>query len=144
MKRPAVTQEMKLKAAEKMCADLKRTDWEASDIASSYRHGMDGYELAKELESHHWWEISADDVGDLDTMGTYVREVHKAACVEWAATNNIQPPLPIGTMIKRGVIAGLCEHEPATYLIRQHGETNDKRFLLVKFEDAEAVDLVAA
>lgn len=144
MKRPTVSQEMKLQAAVQMCADLKRKDWEASDIASSYRQGMDGYELAKELESHHWWEISADDVGDLDTMGTYVSEIHKAVCIEWAAANNIQPPLPIGTTIKRGVIAGLCEHEPATYLVRQHGETNDKRFLLVKFEDATAVDLVAA
>ena len=56
----------------------------------------------------------------------------------WAAAYNIQPKLPIGTAIKQGVIAGVCEHSAAKYRVKEHGCEQKGRFLLINFEDAEA------
>lgn len=137
--RPAVTPEMILEAAEELC---KRERWDADqarDLADAYSRHMDGYELAKLLENDYGWDISVMDVEALDCMSSDVRRAHDKACAVWAQENNIQPPLPIGTMTTRGEIAGIYEHGPATYRVRAHGEMNPTRFLLIKFEDAIAV-----
>lgn len=134
--RPAVTREMVVEAATKLA---QRECWDESqvaDLAYVYEPHMDGYELAKALESDCLWDIDVSDVEALDSMFHEVQRVHEKACVAWVQEHNIQPPLPVGTMTTRGEIAGVYEHGPAMYRVRAHGETNDKRFLLVKFEDA--------
>lgn len=136
MKRPTVTRDMIAEAARKLATSNGWDDEQAADIADVYHHHMDGYELAKELERRHCWTITAMDVDSLDCMSPEVRDVHKTACIAWARDNDIQPPLPIGTITTRGEITGIYDHEPATYLVREHGETNESRRLLIRFEDA--------
>lgn len=135
--RPTVTKQMYAEAAAALAKRNRWDDGQADDLASVYEHHMNGYELAKELERSCGWDIDASDVDALDDMFSEVQRVHQNACVIWAQENNIQPPLPVGTMTTRGEIAGIYEHGPATYRIREHGETKEGRFLLVKFEDAK-------
>lgn len=77
------------------------------------------------------------DVEALDYMSDAVHELHRNACIAWAKENNIQPPLPIGTMTTRGEITGIYEHDGAYYEVRQTGEPEgSSKRLLVRFEDA--------
>lgn len=138
MERPKVTQEMIVQAAQKLAAENRWDADQAAEVAAEYRTHMDGYQLAKELDSRHGWRISVMDVDALDCMDSEVREIHRAACLAWAKEHDVQPPLPIGTMTTRGEITGIYEHDAAYYKVREPGETNDSRRLLVKFEDARA------
>lgn len=139
MERPKVTKDMIAEAAMILAADNGWDEDQAADIAKVYRSHMDGYELAKALESSCWWSISVMDVETLDCMDDTVREIHRAACKVWAQEHNIQPPLPIGAITTKGEITGIYEHDAACYLIREPGETNDSRKLIVRFEDARAI-----
>lgn len=135
--RPKITPEMIAEAARKLAADNGWGADQAADIAKVYRSHMDGYGLAKELESRHLWDIGVIEVEALDCMDGEVRAIHRAACKEWAKEHDIQPPLPIGTMTTRGEITGIYEHDAACYLIRADGEANESRRLIVRFEDAK-------
>lgn len=141
MNRPTITPDIIAEAAKKLAADNLWDADQAADLAKTYRYPMDGYELAKNLELHCCWDISVMDVDALDCMDTEVRELHRAACMTWAKENDIQPPLPVGTMTTQGEITGIYEHDAACYLIRAIGETNESRRLIVRFEDAKAVTL---
>lgn len=132
MDRPKITREMIVEAAKEIAGNV---DIEAEDIAKRFRPHMDGYELAKELE-HDGYNIRAADVEELDCMSNAVDDLHRAAEKKWVEENNIQPPLPIGTTIKQGVIHGVCPYTPARYQVKENGCTKDGRFLLIKFEDA--------
>lgn len=135
--RPKATREIILQAAIKAAGDLGVSAEDAKDIADAYsRSGPDGFAIAKELECMGW-DLSASDIEVLDEMycdvSRAVAELEKA----WAEENNIQPPLEIGTEIKEGVITGIYEHQPAYYRVKEHGCTNDSRYLLIKFENAQ-------
>jgi hypothetical protein len=136
MNRPKVTPELIATVAAAFCSSHSWDASQADDLARAYRSGMDGYELAKALDTYHGWMPTADDVASLDCFGSDVREAHRQACIAWARDNNIQPPLPIGTMTTRGEITGISEWDGATYLIRENGCTQASRRLLVRFEDA--------
>jgi hypothetical protein len=136
MERPEVTEEMLFEAANKI-AD--RIDCDAEDIAQYYEHPMDGYQLARELDRYASWDLTMSEVEELDCMSGIVDELLGAAEKQWFAENDIQPPLPVGTMTTRGVIAGVCTHSVERYLVKETGCTQAGRFLLVKFEDAKAV-----
>jgi hypothetical protein len=111
----------------------------ARDIADAWHNGMDGYALAKKLEDdYHWGDLCLQDAEDLDSIGSVVREAEGEARKAWVAEWDIKPPLPVGTSIMRGVIASVCEYEAATYLVKEHGCTQQGRHLLVRFEDAKA------
>lgn len=111
----------------------------ASDIAKEFRDGMDGYELAKHLERYCYWDdLSLQDAEDLDGVSLVIRDAEEAARKAWVAEWGIQPPLPVGTHIKQGVIAGVDEYGAARYTVKEHGCTQDGRHLIVKFEDAAA------
>lgn len=138
MERPKVTPKMILQAAQKLAADNQWDADKVADIVKCYRIHIDGYELAKELESCCSWDISVMDVEALDCMDSEVREIHRAACLKWAKKHNIQPPLSIGTITTHGEITGISSHDAASYLVRKHGETNESRRLIVRFEDARA------
>ena len=138
MERPKVTPEMIAQAAQKLAAGRGWDAEQVADVAKHWRSYMNGYELAKELDTYCGWDIDASDVEALDWMGTEVREIHRQACIAWAKEHDIQPPLPIGTMTTRGEITGVSQYDGACYLIREHGETNESRRLIVRFEDARA------
>jgi hypothetical protein len=135
IKRPQVSDEIILAAANKIAAEL---ECDAEQIAEVYCYGMDGFELGKELD-RIGWDICAQDVETLDCMGYQVGVEHEAVCKKWFKDNDIQPPLPIGTNITKGVINGICEYSAGRYLVKENGCTEDGRHLLVKFEDAVAV-----
>jgi len=144
MHRPKVTRELIATTAAEFCA---REGWdadEAADLARVCRHSsMDGYELAKELDRICGWTPTAQDVETLDGFCSDVREAHRQACIAWARENNVQPPLPIGTMTTRGEITGVSDYDGATYLIRENGCNQEGRHLLVRFEDARAAEVAA-
>lgn len=139
MERPKVTSELIAAAATAFCT---RHGWDAdqaADLARVYRANMDGYELAKELDHRCGWTPTAQDVETLDNFSDRVREAHREVCIAWARDNNVQPPLPIGTMTTRGEITGIYKHDAACYEIRESEGTNPTRRLIVKFEDARAL-----
>lgn len=138
MERPKVTKEMIAAAAKKLATENGWDTNQATDLAKVYRSHIDGYELAKELESRCCWDITVMDVDALDCMDSEVREIHRAACLAWVREHDIQPPLPIGTMTPKGEITGIYEHDAACYLIRENGETNESRRLIVRFEEVRA------
>lgn len=135
MERPKITEEMILEAAKQIA---ERLDGDAETIAENYEHPMDGYQLAKELDRNEYWDLTMSDVEELDGMSTIVERLHNEAEKKWFAENDIQPPLPVGTAIKQGVIDGVYEHAAARYKVKETGCTQTGRFLLVKFEDAVA------
>jgi hypothetical protein len=136
MARPKVTPEMIAEAAQKLATGNGWDADQAADVAKVYRDHMDGYELAKELESRCLWGITVMDVDALDCMASEVLEIHRAACTTWAKEQDTQPPLPVGAMTTKGEITGIYEHDAACYLIRETGETRESRRLIVRFEDA--------
>lgn len=135
MDRPKITNEMVLEAAKEIAEKL---DGDAETIAEHYRHPMDGYELARELDRYASWDLTMPDVEELDCMSGIVSDLHRKAEKKWAEENDIQPPLPIGTRIKQGIIDGVCNHSAARYLVKENGCTEAGRFLLIRFEDAVA------
>ena len=135
MKRPTITQEMITEAAYVVAA---KVDGDAETIASHYRHPMDGYQLARELDRYCGWEPTMSDVEELDCMSSIVGDLYRKAEKEWGAAYPMQPPFPVGAAIKEGVIEGIYEHQPAYYRVKENGCTRDKRWLLIRFEDAVA------
>ena len=135
MERPKVTKEMVLEAASKIA---ERIDGDVETIAEYYEHPMDGYQLAKELDRNAYWDLTMSDVEELDCMSSLVERLHSEAEKKWFAENSIQPPLPVGTAIKQGVIVDIYKHAAARYIVKENGCHQDGRFLLVKFEDAVA------
>lgn len=138
MERPKVTPEMIAQAAQKLASENGWDSEQVDDVAKHWRRCMNGYELAKELDTYCGWEIDVSDVEALDCIDSEVRGIHRAACWEWAKEHNVQPPLPIGTMTTRGEITGISKYDAAAYLIRENGEINESRRLIVLFEDARA------
>jgi hypothetical protein len=140
MQRPKITRELIAAAAATFCA---RQGWDAEqaeDLARVARAHMDGYELAKALDSECGWSPTAQDVDTLDMFSHEINEAHRQVCAAWARDNNVQPPLPVGTMTTRGEITGISSYSPACYEIRKPGDTEPTRRYIVPFEDAKAVD----
>lgn len=135
MNRPKITQDMIADAALQISA---KVDGDADTIAEHYTHPMDGYELARELDRYAGWDLTMHDVEELDCMSSIVSGLHRKAEKKWAVENDVQPPLPIGTRIKEGVIDSVCDHSAARYRVKENGCTKDGRFLLIRFEDAVA------
>ena len=136
MNRPTITDAMKLEAARQVA---EAVNGDAETIAAAYLHPMDGYELARELDRRYGWDLTRADVDELDNMESKVRRQLEAAEKAWAAKNSIEPTLPIGTRITKGVITGVCEYLAARYKVKEDGDSEEGRFLLVRFEDAVAV-----
>ena len=115
-------------------------DEAAADIADAYYAGMDGYQLAKLLERDYCWaEMCLQDADDLDGISSVVRTAEEDARKAWAVEWDIQPPLPVGTRIRQGVIVDVYVYMAARYMVKANGCTQDGRHLIVKFEDAVEV-----
>ena len=137
MPRPKITKEMVLEAAKGIAENI---GGDAETIARHYRHPMDGYELARELDPYEGLDLTMQDVMELDNLSGIVSDLHRKAEKKWVEENNIQPPLPIGTRITQGVIDSVFEYSAATYRVKENGCTQKGRFLLIRFEDAVAVE----
>jgi hypothetical protein len=136
--RPKVTDDMVREAATKLLADNGIHEG-VDDVVSAYSTYADGYDIAKRLDDTYGWDVDAYLVDVLDGLDDAVKSIHRKACQAWVLEHNIQPPLPSGTHITRGVICGVSSYVPATYQVKENGCTKEGRFLLVKFEDAEAI-----
>lgn len=146
--RPTLDPEMIKAAAEKLVSqpyfpldDIGVSKGEAIEhLACCYRHHMDGYELAKELDDQHGWQIGSMLVCELDAMSGIVSDIVEEAERNWVKECNIQPPLPVGAELDAGVITGICDHRPACYLVKMHGDGPDEqtghRRRIIQFEDA--------
>lgn len=145
MERPELTKELIAATAAAFC---ERNGWDedqAADLASACCGAhMDGYELAKELDSMCGWDPTAQDVETLDNFGWDLRDALRQACIAWARDNNVQPPLSVGTMTTQGEITGIYAHDGACYEIRKPGDTAPTRRYIVRFEDAREAPAAVA
>jgi len=132
-KRPTITPAMILEAAQQIAPQLQG---DAEALAEVYRHPMDGYQIARELDRRLGWDLAMPDLEELDTMSCMVSELQRSAEKQWAEENYIQPPLPIGTATTKGVIEGVSDYMAAYYLVKEAGCMQKGRHLLVRFEDA--------
>ena len=131
--RPTVTDKMIEEAAKIVAA---KVDICSEDIIRVYSHSMDGFELAIELKDNYV-DVDRSDMYDLDEMEFLVSDALTKAEKEWFAANNIQPPYPIGTRVKEGVIEGISESRVAYYLVRKWDTPPEvKSWQVIKFEDA--------
>ena len=136
MNRPQLTKELIATTAATYCEQNGWDADQAADLASVCNRHMDGYDLAKELEQACGWLPTAQDVEVLDGFGSALRAAHRKACITWARENNIQPPLPVGTMTTLGEITGIYAYDGACYEVRVTGDTDPTRRRIVRFEDA--------
>ncbi|MFM9928177.1 hypothetical protein VLK31_34765 [Variovorax sp. H27-G14] len=143
--RPTVTEEMIraaiMKVAPQLAGDMPTTsDIEsvADSIQRVYHRYMDGFDIAKALDCYESWDTTRDEMEALDAIDMEVDRAHRAAEKQWGIDHPMAPPLPVGAMTTRGLIAGIYEYQPAYYCIKETGCTDASRHLLVKFEDARA------
>ncbi|MCG6228100.1 hypothetical protein [Vibrio furnissii] len=119
----------------------------ADDIAKFYEYGSDAYELAKSMDDHGLcWHVDTTFVEDMEVVGRYIRDELDSAVKEWANTYQPVPPFEVGTELQEysfstdihgGFVDGICQHTPATYLVKMHDRAEDDASRrLVKFEDA--------
>ncbi len=134
-KRPTASKEIILAAAQIVATKINA---DAETIAQYFRPHMDGYELAKELDKWASWDTTRDEMEDLDEVGHLVDEAVREAEKAWFAENDIQPPLPVGARIKEGLITGIYDYTPASYLVKTDDCTDDSRRRIIRFEDAVA------
>ena len=134
--RPEISKETILKASEIIAG---RVEGIASEIASCYHLYIDGYELAKKLESTYFWDVDFQVIEELENMHNEVESIHKKVCMQWVIDDQITPPLEIGTKIKQGVINGVYGHDAAMYKVTKYGETMKGRHQVIRFEDAVAI-----
>lgn len=141
--RPTLNDEMKMNAAMVVAEKLGNPQWAAA-IARNFHKWMDGYELAKELCRNEGWDVTRDEMEELDEMDSLTRDALQKAEQEWGDSNDIQPPYPLGTkLIVHGVIGeitGVSDHSVASYLVKVDGQddaTCGNRRQIVRFEDAQ-------
>lgn len=135
--RPRVARPMILEAVRPVAEKL---GMDADTVAQYYRHPMDGFELAMALSKSAFMDVSRDDMEELDGIESSVRHALDLAEKQWVADFNIQPPLPVGTHITKGVITGIDTYGAARYKVKENGCTMDGRSLLIRFEDAIPVN----
>ncbi|EHA1126420.1 TPA: hypothetical protein I7117_15070 [Vibrio vulnificus] len=152
--RPELTDEMKKAGALKAVKSghLSRVDEDdaeqfSSDVAKHHYDGIDAYDLAKKMETDSGWDVDSMFVDDMEQVDSCIREVLRNAINDWARVYEPVPPFELGTELQvysfstnihGGVIDGICEHTPATYLVKMYDRAeDDKSRRLVSFEDAK-------
>lgn len=145
--RPHITVEMVKECALAICKKYGWPDHSADDIASQYRHPMDGFELCKELDKWCSWDTSREDMDALDELDSLVDDAINKAEREWFEKNQIEPPLPLGSTVvirgTRGVIDGIYKHGAGKYLFKPEGQDDEEAHharWIVNFEDAKLAE----
>ena len=142
MERPKITASTIEKAAQMTASqtcNIEQNDVSdlAKDIARSYHHHMDGYQIAKRMEDFGW-DVDAMFVENMDDMGANVSTCHDEEQRLWAEQTNPQPPYQIGAKTTKGEITGIYEYGAAKYTIKPPGQDDAKTGhwrLIVNFED---------
>lgn len=151
--RPELTDEMKkagaLKAVQSghlSCVDEDEAERFAVDIAKHYYHGIDAYDLAKNMDTYGGWDVDSMFVDDMEQVDGYIQEIHRDAIKDWDDAYQPVPPFELGTELyvcsfegpSHGVIDRIYEHSPAMYCVKMSGtaESGNSR-LLIKFEEAK-------
>ncbi|WP_072669770.1 hypothetical protein [Vibrio injensis] len=151
--RPELTDDIKkagaLKAVSSMQNSIDDDDikYFAKDIANFYEYGIDPYELAKNMDVYGLcWDVDLSFVEDMEVVDRCIRAELDNAIKEWFETYKPVPPFEIGTELEvyslstdihGGFVDGICQHSPATYLVKMHDRAEDDTSRrLVKFEDA--------
>lgn len=151
--RPKFSSEIAKIAAAEIVSRLIRnghlTDEDREDRVSEFaKHGgrhADGFEIAKALEDHAWWDCDFQMAEILDGYGSAVYRAIEREEKAWAERVKPQSTLPVGARVnlplgRRGEITGIYEYGPAKYLVKVDGEadaeppTNSR--LIINFEDA--------
>ena len=152
--RPELTDEMKKAGALKavQSGHLARVDEDEAeqfsiDIAKHYYIGIDAYDLAKDMDSDSGWDVDSMFVDDMEQVDGYIQGIHRDAIKEWAETYQPVPPFELGAELEvyscstnrhGGVVDGIYENAPATYLVKMHDRPEDDTSRrLIKFEDAK-------
>ena len=109
----------------------------ANDIVSQYSTHMDGYGLAKGLDSHCGYQPDTEMVRALDSMSSHVDDIYKKEILEWMVECNITPPFPEQTAITIGLITGISTYDHACYEVLRKGDSKDSiERLIIPFENA--------
>lgn len=130
--RPDLTDEIVKAASLKIANGFSGLDSNAKQklvdlICATYEDGMNGYELAKEVESSGWdREINPSFVEDLDFMSFACDTLLEEAQREWVVKYGIEPKLKIGTKVRQGTITGVHSRTPAAYMVKPHGQDDEK------------------
>lgn len=153
--RPKFNEEIRMEAARETAEDIAEhcgREWQdvdnmAASLAKYARSYMDGYELAKELDSYARWDCNFEVCEYLDSHSHRLSTASERHQKEWAEAHGIEPAYSIGARVRvrdeAGVIDGIYEYGPAKYLILMDGETGTSR-RIVSFEDAVAEEADAA
>jgi hypothetical protein len=103
-------------------------------VSRNDRNFPDGYEMARDLEKHHYWSPDSDVVEKLDRFGIYCADELDRAVKEWVAANPMEPPFAVGAAVTTahgpGIIEKIHEHRPGAYVIKV-----GTRSLIIAFED---------
>ncbi|EKZ9178183.1 hypothetical protein RFA54_001639 [Vibrio vulnificus] len=118
----------------------------AIDMVRHYSHGIDAYDLAKAMDTFGCWDVDSMFVDDMEQVDWHIQDLYREAIKNWAETFQPVPPFEIGAELRvyslstdrhGGVIDGICQHSPATYLVKMNDRPEDDTSRrLVKFEDA--------
>lgn len=148
--RPKFSAEIALAAAKELAGTLARegqidpkdVDASAIDIAEYAEPHMDGYEIARTLENRVFWDCDLELANTLDSFAHLVNLIIAAAEKEWAARNDIKPPLECGTRVtlrsaETGTIDRIYEYGAAKYCIAIDQDSNAVKGArrIVNFED---------
>lgn len=134
--RPKADHAMILAACTAVAEKLDGAD--AETIAKYYCRGMDGFELAKELDKSAYWDTTREDMEALDEVDWLVDKAERDAVRAWAEEHKPEPPFPVGTRVTEGVITGIYDYDPACYLVREDDCQDESRRRIIKFENARA------
>jgi hypothetical protein len=139
-----VAKELAAKLAHDGLIDPNQIEASADDIVKYAEPHMDGYENARELEKWALWECDLRIAETLDEFSHLVANQIVAAEKEWAARNDIKPPLPCGARVslpkkETGTIDRVYECGGAKYCVAidgdPHAHSSTQRRRIVNFED---------
>lgn len=147
-----LTPEMRFAVAHRVAEDLARDGCierdeigdAAEQIAQEGHLGIDGYELARALDSRCYWSPDARMVELLDGFTGYAMAAVEDAEKAWAETTHLDPPYPVGTRVQLsrgriGTITGIYDHGPSKYLVAIEGDghcsPDQKGRAIINFED---------
>lgn len=116
---------------------VSEAPFSASEFSQVYSHRKDSYEMAKDIEKESGCDICRYDLDTIEELMYSVEKAQEQLVKKWFEENSIQPPYPIGARLTQGVIAGVYEYEPAVYRVKIDGCTDDSRYRLIRFEDAQ-------
>lgn len=116
------------------------------DISKHARQHMDGYEIAKALDSYESWDCDFQMCEILDGFASECSDVIRRAEKDWAAATCPTPPHPIGTRVRIGTketgeITGVYEYGAAKFLVKLDADPKgDTSRRVINFEDVAVLE----